>query len=84
VRQFEVRCGDRRYRLDFAWPVLKVAVEAEGFAAHGGRQPFVPDRRRLADLVVGGWMVIPVTWEDCVREPGRVIERVRAALRRVA
>jgi len=28
ARQYPVQCGGRRYRLDFAWPALRVAVES--------------------------------------------------------
>jgi very-short-patch-repair endonuclease len=80
VRQYEVRCGRRKYRLDFAWPIFKVAVEGQGFAAHGGRLAHARDNRRLADLVAAGWRVIPVTWESASDEPHRVVERVRSAL----
>ncbi len=80
VRQFEVRCGGQRYRLDFAWPILKVAVEGQGFAVHGGRLAHIRDSRRLADLVGAGWRVVPVTWEDVTRDPKRVIARVRSTL----
>jgi very-short-patch-repair endonuclease len=81
VRQYEVPCGERTYRLDFAWPKLRVAVEAEGFSAHGGtRIKFVADRRRAADLASAEWSVIPVTWDDCTTHPGSVIQRVRTAL----
>jgi very-short-patch-repair endonuclease len=80
VRQFEVRCEGQAYRLDFAWPVLKVAVEADGYRAHGGRIAHVGDRRRLADLGGMGWVIIPVTWEECLQHPGVVVQRVRSAL----
>lgn len=80
VRQFDVRCAGQRYRLDFAWPILKVAVEGHGFAAHGGRLAHIRDNRRLGDLVSAGWRVVPVTWEDCTQDPGGMIEKVRGAL----
>jgi len=81
VRQYEVRCGERTYRLDFAWPKFKVAVEADGFSAHGGtRIKFVADRRRAADLAAATWTVIPVTWDECTGNPGGVIQRVGASL----
>lgn len=84
VRQYEVRCANKKYRLDFAWPALKVGLEGEGFAAHGGRPAFRPNRRRLADLGAVGWRVIPVTWEECTQAPGHVIETIRSALLRAA
>jgi len=84
VRQYVVRCEGRTFRLDFAWPNLRVAVEAEGFGAHGGRVAHVADRRRLAALVAAGWSIVPVTWDDCTTEPAVFIARVRAALLRSA
>jgi very-short-patch-repair endonuclease len=84
VRQYRVACRGQRYRLDFAWPRLKVAVAANGFRAHRGRIAHVSDHRRLADLVGDGWRIVPVTWEDCVHEPQRFVDRVRAALLRAA
>jgi len=84
VRQHEIRCGTRRYRVDFAWPKQKVAVEAEGFAAHGGRTAFTRDRRRAADLAAAGWVIVPVTWDDCAEQPQIVVERVHRALVRAA
>lgn len=84
IRQYVVRCEGRTFRLDFAWPSLEVAVEAEGFAAHGGRVAHVADRRRLAALVAAGWSIVPVTWDDCTTAPEVFIERVRAALLRAA
>ena len=80
ARQHVVRAGGASYRLDFAWPALQVAVEAEGFAAHGDHRSFVPDRRRLADLVAAGWSVIPVTWHDCTHTPDAVIEKIKSVL----
>src|SRR5262249_31155436 len=32
VRQHPVEIDGRRYRLDFAWPSFRIAVEADGFA----------------------------------------------------
>ena len=80
VRQHVVRCRGRTYRLDFAFPMQKVAVEADGYAVHGGRRAFVRDRQRLADLAAEGWIVVPVTWDDCDALIGRVASAlVRAA-----
>jgi very-short-patch-repair endonuclease len=64
VRQFEVIVGGRRFRVDLAWPAMKVGIECEGYTTHGRRRSFVPDRSRLADLVAVGWRIILVTWEQ--------------------
>jgi very-short-patch-repair endonuclease len=69
VRQHPVEIDGQRYRLDFAWPSFRVAVEADGFATHNGRRSFNADRRRMAMLATAGWRIVPVTWEDAKARP---------------
>ncbi len=84
IRQHRVVAEGCRYRLDFAWPDRMVAVECDGWLAHGGQGAFNEDRIRLGGLVASGWRVIPVTWRECSSEPARVVRRVMAALSRAA
>jgi very-short-patch-repair endonuclease len=70
VRQHRVQIDGRRYRLDFAWPSFRVAVEADGFTIHGARRrAYQADRWRTATLVSGGWRIVPVTWHDATARP---------------
>jgi very-short-patch-repair endonuclease len=64
MRQYDVVVNGRRYRIDIAWPALRVGIECEGFAVHGRRSAYVPDRKRLGALKAAGWRIIPVTWEQ--------------------
>ncbi len=81
VGQHEVVvAGGRRYRLDFAWPDLRVAVEPDGYSVHGRRGAFERDRRRWADLTAAGWRIIPVTWAQVTGRPVEFLERVQATL----
>lgn len=81
VRQFRVDVpGGRWYRIDFAWPQLFVAVEAEGFEWHGSRARWKADRTRVAALERLGWRVLVVTWEDVTKHPGGALDRVAMAL----
>ncbi len=80
LRQYSIRGGQRRFRLDFAWPDRKVAVECDGYSAHGGHVAFRRDRRKLAALAALGWLVVPVTWDDVTRRPAEMIAEVRGAL----
>jgi hypothetical protein len=74
--------GRERYRLDFAWPEAMVALEYDGYAAHAERGDV--DEMRDMDLRRRGWTVIRAGVAD-LREPGRVLRAVAAALgRRVA
>jgi very-short-patch-repair endonuclease len=80
VRQHPVEIDGRRYRLDFAWPSFRVAVEADGFSAHGGRQAFHADRRRAAQLASAGWRVVPVTWADATARSDAWLAGLRRTL----
>jgi very-short-patch-repair endonuclease len=80
VRQHPAEIEGRRYRLDFAWPSFGVAVEADGFASHGGRRSFNADRRRLAKLASAGWRVVPVTWEDATTRSNQWLLELGRAL----
>jgi hypothetical protein len=80
VPQFPILtfAGFEKYRLDFAWPELRVAVEYDGYEAHEDRRD--RDEARDADLRRRGWVVIRADVDD-LRDPSRVIAAVRAAFR---
>lgn len=66
--------------IDFADPVLKIAIEVDGRAFHSDRQSFERDRERQNMLVLRGWVVLRFTWERLVHDPDGVIAEVRAAV----
>jgi very-short-patch-repair endonuclease len=80
VRQFWLDLHGDRYRLDFAWPDRKVALEADGYETHGGRVAFERDHRRLTALAAAGWRVLPVTWAQVTRSSSTVLTEVARAL----
>ena len=65
-------------RVDFGWPLQRLAVEYDGLWHRDPRQ-FIDDRQRLNRLTAAGWRVLFVTTAD-LDLPGRVIARVAAAL----
>jgi len=69
-----------RYRVDFAYPDARVAIEADGFRWHSSRQQFERDRARRNALTAMGWTVLHVTWEELSKRPGEVAAIVRATL----
>ena len=73
-----------RYRLDFAWPELRVAVETDGWATHGRRQAFEDDRARDAFLLAAGWRVLRVTYRRLKRHPTLVAAQLAAVLAQAA
>jgi hypothetical protein len=80
VQQYRVLdvSGREIYRLDFAWPELRIAVEYDGYEAHEGRG--VADQAREEDLRRRGWIVIRSDAAD-LRDSSRLITAVRAAFR---
>ena len=51
----------RRYRIDLAYPELRLAIECDGFRWHAQRSDWDADRRRQNDLVAQGWRVLRLT-----------------------
>ncbi|MGH9154786.1 MAG: DUF559 domain-containing protein [Acidimicrobiales bacterium] len=68
------------YRLDFAWPEARVAVELDGYAHHSSVDAFRHDRQRQNDLVLAGWTLLRFTWDDVRSRPAGVAAAVRTAL----
>lgn len=62
VPQFPVEAGGHRYRLDFAWPDQKVALEVDGYL-HSTYAAVQHDRERDLHLRRAGWTVLRVTGE---------------------
>jgi hypothetical protein len=71
--------GREIYRLDYAWPELRIAVEYNGYAAHKGRE--AEDAARIEDLRRRGWIVIVVEADD-LANPGRFEAALDGAFRR--
>jgi very-short-patch-repair endonuclease len=68
------------YKLDFAWPEYRVAVETDGWATHGRRQAFEDDRARDARLLAAGWRVLRITYRRLKRRPTLVTAQLAAVL----
>jgi predicted transcriptional regulator of viral defense system len=81
VRQLSVRGAESRgYRIDFAYPEDLVAIECDGWRAHGGRRAFARDRRRAGELASLGWRIVYATWDD-LDDAGAFLRRLRRVLR---
>ena len=74
------RDGSAIGRVDFAWPDVRLVVEADGFAFHADRRRYRDDRRRSNALVLAGWRLLRFSWEDVVQHPEQVVAVVREAL----
>ena len=82
VPQFEVRAGAGWYRVDLAFPELRIAVEYDGREVHDRSDVFTADRRRQNALVAHGWVVLRFTAADLRRDRQQgLIATVQAAVR---
>lgn len=74
--------GVASYRLDFAYPFARVAVEYDGAEAHGTAQQRTADAERLAVLNELGWVVLVVRRGDFTPDAiDRWTRELRDALR---
>lgn len=82
VPQYEIFDGHRFVaRVDFAYPWAKVAIEADSYQFHSGREAWEHDLERRNALTAIGWFVIHVTYRQMEEGLDGVIGRVREALR---
>ncbi|MDQ4064839.1 MAG: DUF559 domain-containing protein, partial [Actinomycetota bacterium] len=65
------------YRLDFAYPGLRLGIELDGYAFHSARALWTRDLARQNHLVRLGWTLLRFTWEDVTRRPRAVVDEVR-------
>lgn len=75
----------RKWRFDFAWPDLLIAVEVEGGIWVGGRhvrgEGYEADCEKYNEAQLAGWMVLRFTPGMLKRSGGEVIEKaVRRAV----
>ncbi len=69
---------------DFAWPALRLILEADGFEFHSQREHLRRDCRRHTTLTRLGWWLLRFTWEDVVLFPYDVVAVVRDTLLRLS
>ena len=67
--QFWVSTQGGRFRLDFAYPDLRVGMELNGTAGHAGPLARKRDRRRARLLKGEGWTIYEYGWGDVVGAP---------------
>lgn len=81
VRHFLVVDGDQFIgEVDFAYPQVKVAIEAEGRRYHDRLSTWNRERDRWTNLAIAGWRVLHVKWSDVTTHRHETIERLRRAL----
>ena len=81
--QFEVIDREGRlWRLDFAWPHEKVAVEYDGFDFHSDPEALKRDRQKRAALHELDWTAMSIVSDDVRRRSWDTVRRIGFELRR--
>ncbi|MFT4087172.1 MAG: type IV toxin-antitoxin system AbiEi family antitoxin domain-containing protein [Gordonia sp. (in: high G+C Gram-positive bacteria)] len=80
ITGWEPQVWFQNWRLDFAWPAERLAVEIDGWASHSSHDAFVNDRRKGNALEAAGWSRLTFTWFDLVDDPIGCMEQVAARL----
>jgi very-short-patch-repair endonuclease len=66
--------------VDFAYPKIRLAIEVDGFDAHGTPRAMAKDFVRENGLVPYKWHVLRFTWSQVTNEPAMVAAAIRASL----
>ncbi len=74
----------RRFRFDYAWPSLKVALEIEGgtykFGRHNRPEGYEDDCRKYSEASLRGWLLVRCTTRMCASgEIWTLLERALSA-----
>jgi very-short-patch-repair endonuclease len=84
VRQLRIQDARGHFvaRADYAFPEQRLIIEVDGYGSHSKLADWKRDRARQNALVLLGWIVYRVTWEDAHRRPdevGRAITKLLEA-----
>ena len=85
VLQYEIVDRSRRtWRVDFAWPDRRVAVEYDGFDWHSAPDRFRRDRQKRAALQEMAWTLVSIVSDDVRGRPWDMVRRIEIELQRAA
>lgn len=81
VREFKDAVPNRRYRIDIAFPVSRLALEVDGWSHHGMfKADFIRDRERQNLLCIYGWRILRFTAGMIYKDLSRQVEIIAAAI----
>jgi hypothetical protein len=81
VLQHEIEvAGGLRFRLDTAWPELRIAAEADGRRWHSTRKEFEHDMLRSRSITAAGWRHYRYGWADVHQRPAAVRAELTAVV----
>lgn len=78
--QHPVEFNGKRYAIDFAYPLARVAIEVDGYDKRRSSQALDYDGRRSNALTMLGWTIVRFSWTRVCFEPGAVASEILAVL----
>jgi hypothetical protein len=66
-------------KVDFAWPAIKLALQAHGLKYHLKPAQYRRDQVQQSELQACGWLVLTTTWREVNERPFEVVERLKRA-----
>jgi very-short-patch-repair endonuclease/alkylated DNA nucleotide flippase Atl1 len=80
VAQYRVLMPDgSEVFLDFAYPDVMLAIEADSYLWHASLADWQRDRARNNEFVALGWSILPLTYDLVVHTPAEAARQVRGA-----
>lgn len=77
-RQLEIAAFGATYRLDFAWPTERVALECDGRKWHEIESAFERDRQRWSAITAAtGYRIVWATWRRLNNGPEPIVTALR-------
>ncbi|MDQ6784274.1 MAG: type IV toxin-antitoxin system AbiEi family antitoxin domain-containing protein [Actinomycetota bacterium] len=73
--QTELTQEEGRYRLDYAWPAVGLAVEVDGYVWHASAAQMRHDHDRRNHLALH-WTFLIFTWQQVLHEPEAVMDEI--------
>jgi very-short-patch-repair endonuclease len=81
IPQYLIRLPNRgTARVDFAYPEVRLAIEADSYRYHSGLTSWSRDRVRNNQLIALGWRVLAVTVNELREDPTSVADQVARCL----
>ncbi|OSC41927.1 hypothetical protein B8W66_07130 [Mycobacterium decipiens] len=75
--------GGELWRVDFAWPEVRLAAEYESITWHAGPSEMLRDKMRWGGIQELGWTIVPIVVNDVRRQPDRLAARITTQLDRL-
>jgi very-short-patch-repair endonuclease len=80
VGNFPILLFGEHFRIDIAFPQIKLAIEIDGWAFHRSKERRDRDIRKANGLTRTGWRVLTFNWDDVNDRPGYFVDSVLEVL----